>query len=345
MPAVPYKLLRPLLFAMAPETAHRLAITALRATAGSAPPPAVLSKTVMGLSFTNPLGLAAGFDKNADAADAAAALGFGFVESGAITPLAQPGNPHPRIFRLPQAQALINRMGFNNCGMVAAARHLRDRRKNYILGINLGKNATTPLVAAAADYNSCMQTLYDCGDFFTINISSPNTPGLQKLQTPDMLQKLLAAVVQQRNKLADNTGRRAPLAVKLSPDLSGAELDAAAMTIAAAGIDGVIACNTTNARPPAVANLPHAAESGGLSGAPLAPQSLAVVRRLRQILPASTAIIGVGGIMNGDDARARMEAGADLLQLYTGLIYHGPGLPRWILSALQKQPPRPATGV
>ncbi|MGI9307439.1 MAG: quinone-dependent dihydroorotate dehydrogenase [Gammaproteobacteria bacterium] len=339
MPGAQYKLLRPLLFALPPEAAHQAALAALRLRAALRPllPPPALPVAAMGLQFPNPLGLAAGFDKNADSVDALSALGFGFIETGAITPQPQAGNPQPRIFRLPQAGALINRMGFNNCGMAAAARHLANRRnRNIIVGVNLGKNAATPLSDAAGDYCQLLRALYSGGDFFTLNISSPNTAGLRELEKPDLLQNLLSAVVRERDSLARQHGRRAPLAVKLSPDMDAESLAAAAEIIAAENIDGVIACNTTQERPPEIAALPAASEKGGLSGAPLTARALAMLRDLRKILPAKTAIIGAGGIMSGEDARARLDAGADLIQIYTGLIYQGPGFPREILRKLQK---------
>ena len=331
--------MRPLLFALPPETSHRTALAALRLRASFAPPPE-LPATAMGLRFVNPVGLAAGFDKNADSVDALAALGFGFIEVGAITPQPQAGNPRPRIFRLPQAEALINRMGFNNCGMVAAAKNLsRRRRKDIIVGVNLGKNAATPLAEAAADYNKTMETLHQYADFFTVNISSPNTAGLRELQRPEMLKNLLSSVARRRDSLAQKYGRRAPLAVKLSPDLAYESAAAAAEIIATENIDGVIACNTTSQRPPAIAALPAAAETGGLSGAPLLQPALKMMQDLRKLLPAKTALIGVGGIMDGEDARARMDAGASLVQIYTGLIYRGPCLPRQIVRKLQMPSP------
>ena len=334
MPGAPYKLLRPLLFALPPEAAHRAAVSFLRLRESEYAPP-FLPTTAMGLQFPNPLGLAAGFDKNADAAAALASLGFGFIEAGAITPQPQPGNPQPRIFRLPQARALINRMGFNNCGMRAAEENLkRFRARRFILGINLGKNAATPPENAGDDYLRGLEALYASGDFFTVNISSPNTPGLRDLQNPQTLRKLLDSLVRRRDELADANGRRAPLAVKLSPDGSDDDISAAAEAAAAAKIDGVVICNTTLARPPEVAALPHSAESGGLSGAPLAARALRLTRLLRALLPAEIALIGVGGIMSGEDAKARLQAGADLVQIYTGLIYHGPSLPRKILREL-----------
>lgn len=336
MPGAPYKFLRPFLFALPPETAHRAAISALRLCAAEEYTPPQTPTTAMGLQFPNPLGLAAGFDKDADAAPALASLGFGFIESGAITPLPQAGNVSPRVFRLPSARALINRMGFNNCGMIAAEKNLRRcRNRRFILGINLGKNAATPPQKANEDYARVLETLYESGDFFTVNVSSPNTPGLRDLQTPQTLRKLLDSIVRRRDELAEKHGRRAPLAVKLSPDISDSELSAIAEEIVAAKMDGVIACNTTTSRPPEIAALPRAKESGGLSGAPLTSRALEMTRRLRALLPEKTAIIGVGGIMSGEDAQERIRAGANLVQIYTGLIYQGPTLPRQILHTLR----------
>ena len=334
MPGAPYKFLRPLLFALPPETAHCAALSALRLCADDSAPPA-LPVSAMGLQFPNPLGLAAGMDKNADSAAALASLGFGFVESGAITPLPQAGNPPPRLFRLPPANALINRMGFNNCGAARAKTNLnRIRHRRFILGINLGKNAATPPERAGEDYLFGLETLYDCGDFFTVNISSPNTPGLRDMQSPMLLRPLLDSIVRRRNELADKYGKRAPLAVKLSPDIKDDALSAVAETIAKADIDGVIAANTTLARPAEMAAMQNAGETGGLSGAPLAARALQMTRRLRTLLPPQIAIIGVGGVMNGADAKERLQAGANLVQIYTGLIYHGPSLPRQILRVI-----------
>ena len=288
----------------------------------------------MGLHFANPLGLAAGFDKNASHIDALGGLGFGFVEVGAVTPRPQAGNAKPRVFRLPTQRALINRMGFNNAGAAAAAVALRRRQYAGVVGVNLGKNAQTAEANAAADYCEALETLYDFGDFFTINVSSPNTPGLQNLQHGERLKALLAAVVAKRDSLAARRGKRAPIAVKLSPDLSDRELQEAAATVANGGGDGVVACNTTQERPPAVAASQHGKEAGGLSGLPLAERALRAVEVLRAALPAGFAIVGVGGIFGADDAKRRLAAGADLLQIYTGLVYEGPGLPRRIISAL-----------
>ena len=288
----------------------------------------------MGLEFPNRLGLAAGFDKNGGDVDALATMGFGFIEIGAITPRPQPGNAPPRLFRLPQAQALINRMGFNNCGASRAVKNLVSRRYRGVLGINLGKNAATPLSEAAGDYEECLGQLYDSGDFFTINISSPNTAGLRDFQQGENLRALLQQVLKKRDELAKIHNRRAPVAVKISPDLSDEEIHTVADTATKCGIDGVIACNTTNARPPSVSGLRHAAEEGGLSGKPLAARATAVIKILRSGLPNDIAIIGVGGIQSVSDAQEKLQAGAQLLQIYTGLIYQGPGLAMKIIKAL-----------
>ena len=336
---IPNNCLHRLLLALPPEAAHHAALSALRTIARrrSTPliPPMVCSRTVMGLPFANPLGLAAGFDKNADSADGLAQLGFGFIESGAITPQPQSGNPPPRLYRLPQQQALINRMGFNNCGMRAAAQHLSSRRGGYILGINLGKNAQTELSNAADDYMQCMDALYLHADFFTINISSPNTVGLRDLQSPAALSELLNRIIRHRDALAKTHNKKMPMVVKLSPDLSDVALAEAANVIADNNMDGVIACNTTLARPPNIRKLPASHQIGGLSGAPLRQQSLHVLETLRKTLPDNIALIASGGVMHGDDVRERLSAGASLVQLYTGLIYGGPLLPRRILSHLQ----------
>ena len=339
MPAAPSSVIRHLLFALPPETAHQLALTALQARAlcSHAQPPTVMPRQVMGLNFPNPLGLAAGFDKDGAYTDALTTLGFGFLEVGAITPQPQAGTAKPRIFRLPTASALINRMGFNNCGAKKAAGHLRQRRQASIIGINIGKNANTPPRQAADDYAQCLQMLYDVGDFFTVNVSSPNTPGLRDLQEKDTLHRLLDAVISKRDNLAAAYGQRKPIAVKLSADLDDDALAAAAEAIAAAGADGVIAVNTTTTRPPFLQHLPAAKESGGLSGRPLAARATAMLRALRQLLPKETALIGVGGIFSGADAHEKLSAGADLVQIYTGLIYEGPALPRRILAYLQNQ--------
>lgn len=334
MPGELYKLLRPLLFTLPPEAAHNAAISALRMMHPTPVPPPRHPVSAMGLEFPNPLGLAAGLDKNADASDALASLGFGFIESGAITPEPQSGNPPPRIFRLPEAHAIINRMGFNNCGMQQADRNLSMRSRNYVLGINLGKNSHTPAEEAARDYMQGLQTLYARGDFFTVNVSSPNTPGLRNLQSPDVLKQLLRSVIECRDQLAKQHNRCAPLAVKFSPDLSDEELKESAKVAVSAGADGIIACNTTTTRPPEVASSPYAKETGGLSGKPLANRSLQMTKLLRELLPPQVALISTGGICSAEDAQTRLCAGATLVQIYTALIYQGPTLPRQILRGL-----------
>jgi dihydroorotate dehydrogenase len=333
-----YPLARSLLFALDAEQAHRLTLASLRvghrlgllghvAVAQSAPPVAL-----MGLSFANRIGLAAGFDKNATCVDAMGALGFGFVEVGTLTPRPQTGNPRPRIFRLPQARAVINHMGFPNAGVAAAVTRLRRRRYTGVCGVNIGKNAATPLAQATSDYVTGLQTVYDCADYVSINISSPNTQGLRDLQQGEHLRPLLQALLETRAQLAQRVGWRVPLLVKLSPDLSATELATTAQVIRELELDGVIATNTTLDRAP-VAGLPQAQLPGGLSGEPLRERSAAVVRRLRELLGPDMPLIGVGGISSAADAAAMLAAGADLVQVYTGLIYRGPGLVRELVAA------------
>lgn len=343
-----YSLVRPLLFTLPPEKAHCAAMAALHlrahltlaASGGVLPPPPTAAPTqCMGLHFPNPVGLAAGFDKNAAHTDALSTLGFGFLEVGGVTPLPQPGTPPPRLFRLPRAQALINRMGFNNAGAQAVAANLRARRTRTPLGVNIGKNAATPPSAAADDYARCLRALYPHGDFFVLNISSPNTAGLRDLQQKDALAALLAATTRVRDRLATEHGKRAPLAIKLAPDLSDDALLAAAATAAQAGIDGIVAVNTTTQRPPELAADPASREPGGLSGRPLAARATAVIRLLRAALPAHMAVIGVGGIDSPTAAAEKLAAGATLVQLYTGLIYQGAALPARIIAHLRTHPP------
>ena len=315
------------LHCLPPESAHDAAVAALearRALCGVRQPPRVCATTAMGLEFPNPVGLAAGFDKNAAHVDALAALGFGFIEVGGITPLPQPGNPRPRIFRLPQAGALVNRMGFNNCGAKQAAENLSRREWRGVVGINLGKNAQTPLENAADDYCATLETLRARGDFFTVNVSSPNTAGLRELQSGEHLKKLLRTISQKRDSLRESVGRRIPLAVKLSPDLNDDELRAALEVAAAEGMDGAIVGNTTTTRPPEVSGLPGADEDGGLSGRPLFSRTTEMLRTAREVVPESFALIGTGGIFTASDARKKFRAGANLVQTYTGLIYEGP---------------------
>lgn len=336
MSLLPYALARPLLFQMDPERAHELTLDALARTQRT--PLACLygearvedPYTVAGLTFPNRIGLAAGLDKNGRCIDGLAALGFGFIEVGTVTPRPQPGNPKPRMFRLPQAQALINRLGFNNDGLeafIANVQRARFRNEGGILGLNIGKNASTPIERAADDYLMGLDGVYPYADYVTVNISSPNTQNLRSLQSDAALDALLGAIAQRREALADQHGRRVPLFVKIAPDLDDAQVEVIAHTLRRHGIDGVVATNTTVARN-AVQHLPHGQETGGLSGRPVFEASNRVIRRLRQALGAGYPIIGVGGVMSGADARAKIEAGADLVQIYTGLIYQGPALVR-----------------
>ena len=333
-----YALARALLFALDAEAAHQVTLTGLRVAhrlgvlgvlAADQPAQPV---ELMGLSFANRIGLAAGFDKNAACVDAMGALGFGFVEVGTLTPQGQPGNPKPRVFRLPKARAVINRMGFPNAGVAAAIGHLRTRRYTGVCGVNIGKNAATPLEEATFDYVTALQAVYEYADYVTINISSPNTQGLRQLQEGEQLRPLLQALLATRAELAQRIGWQVPLLVKLSPDLSSDELAATAQVIRELGLDGVIATNTTLDRA-AVAGLRHAQRPGGLSGEPLRERSLAVIGQLRRLLGADMPLIGVGGISSAADAAAMFAAGADLIQVYTGLIYRGPGLVRELVAA------------
>ena len=336
-----YSLARPLLFSLDPEKAHDLALTALRFAASAGltrllPQPAPDPRTVMGLTFPNPVGLAAGLDKDGAYIDGLAALGFGFIEIGTVTPRAQPGNPKPRMFRLPEGQALINRMGFNNGGVDAFVRNVQASRfyqeRQGILGLNIGKNADTPIERATDDYLHCLDKVYPYAAYVTVNISSPNTKNLRQLQEASELDALLSSLKQAQSRLADTHGRYVPLVLKIAPDLDNEQIDTIARALLRHRIDGVIASNTTITRD-AVKGLAHADESGGLSGAPVRDLSTRVIRALHQTFRGEIPIIGVGGILNGSDAREKMTAGASLLQLYTGLIYRGPTLIRECTSA------------
>ena len=339
-----YGLARPLLFALDAEQAHGLTLAGLRVShrlgllglAGAAPP--VQPVELMGLTFANRVGLAAGFDKNGTCIDAMGALGFGFVEVGTLTPRGQEGNPRPRVFRLPKARAVINRMGFPNEGVEAAAVRLRRRRYTGVCGVNIGKNATTPLEQATGDYVTALKAVYEYADYVTINISSPNTPGLRQLQAGQQLRPLLQALLDTRADLAERVGWQVPLVVKLSPDLAADELAATAQVIRELSLDGVIATNTTLDRT-RVAGLPQADRPGGLSGAPLRERSAAVVRELRALLGPDMPLIGVGGISSAADATAMLAAGADLIQVYTGLVYRGPALVRELVAATRHNRP------
>jgi dihydroorotate dehydrogenase len=334
MALVPYALTRPFLFGLDPEQAHDLTLGALARVQHTPLVYAVARRriddpvTLAGLTFPNRIGLAAGLDKNGRCIDGFAAMGFGFIEVGTVTPKAQPGNPKPRMFRLPQADALINRLGFNNDGLeafVANVQRARFRGEGGILGLNIGKNAATPIERAVDDYLICLDGVYPHADYVTVNISSPNTQNLRALQGDAALDALLAAVQERRAALAAQHGRRVPVFVKIAPDLDAAQVAMIAATLKRHAIDGVIATNTTIARD-AVKHLPHGEEAGGLSGRPLFEASNRVIAQLRAALGAGYPIIGVGGVMSGADAQAKIAAGADLVQFYTGLIYRGPDL-------------------
>lgn len=343
MPLLPYALPRAILFSMEPEKAHELTLDLL-ARCQNTPLACLYASafvedpcTVAGLRFPNRVGLAAGLDKNARCIDALGAMGFGFVEVGTVTPLAQPGNARPRLFRIPERHALINRLGFNNDGLDAFIRNVRQstfRAKGRLLGLNIGKNAATPIEDATSDYLKGLRAVYAHADYVTINISSPNTRNLRDLQGDAALDALLGQLSQERGRLAAIHGRSVPLFVKIAPDVDQAQLDVIAATLRRHGTGadgqannawGVIATNTTLSRA-AVQGLPHAEQAGGLSGAPVLEASNAVIRQLRQQLGTSFPIIGVGGILSAEDAVGKIEAGADVVQIYTGLIYKGPAL-------------------
>jgi dihydroorotate dehydrogenase len=324
-----WQLARPLLFRLDPETAHGITLDLLDAFApllGRAAA-SVTPVRVMGLDFPNRVGLAAGLDKNGAHIDALARLGFGFLEVGTVTPRPQPGNPRPRMFRLPQAQAVINRMGFNNLGVDRLVRNVESARYRGILGINIGKNFDTPIERAACDYLACMRKVYPLASYLTVNISSPNTKNLRRLQDTDELDRLLAALKAEQSKLAEQHRRYVPVALKIAPDLVPEQVRSIAQLLRTHRIDAVIATNTTVSRE-GVEGLPHAEESGGLSGAPLKARSTQVVRQLAEQLGGELPIIGVGGIMQAADAEDKLAAGASLVQLYTGLVYAGPRLVR-----------------
>ena len=336
MSLIPYALVRPILFAMDPEAAHDFTMNTLAKGQGtplqlgwSAP---LVSDpiTLAGLQFPNRVGMAAGLDKNARCIDALAAMGFGFVEVGTVTPKGQPGNPKPRMFRIPQVKGLINRLGFNNDGLDAFIANVkkstvRAQGKPMLLGLNIGKNAATPIEEATNDYLICLEGVYPHADYVTVNISSPNTKNLRALQSDEALDALLSAIATKREALTAAQGRRVPIFVKIAPDLDEEQVKVIAATLQRHGMDGVIATNTTLNRE-AVQGMPHADEAGGLSGAPAFEASNRVIAQLRAALGAGYPIIGVGGIMSGEDAAAKIRAGADVVQIYSGLIYAGPGL-------------------
>jgi dihydroorotate dehydrogenase len=356
MSLLPYALARPVLFGMDPEAAHERTLETL-ARVQNTPLTCLYGErrvndpaTVAGLRFPNRVGLAAGLDKNARCIDGLAAMGFGFIEVGTVTPLGQPGNPKPRMFRLPKARALINRLGFNNDGLEAFIAHVQQARcrrepaaDGIRLGLNIGKNASTPIERATDDYLTCLDGVYPHADYVTVNISSPNTQNLRSLQSDQALDALLGAVAERREQLAQRSGRRIPVFLKIAPDLDEAQVGLIAATLLRYGADssgqpddslGVIATNTTLSRE-AVKGLPHAEETGGLSGTPVLEASNRVIRALRQALRPAFPIIGVGGVLSGADAVSKIKAGADLVQIYTGLIYRGPSLVREAAEAVK----------
>lgn len=334
-----FEIARPLLFLLEAEAAHGLTLPSFRLAHRlglSGLPGKVLAGArvkAMGLHFPNAVGLAAGFDKNAEYIELFAAFGFGFLEVGTVTPRPQPGNPRPRLFRIVEAQAIINRMGFNNCGVEQFVRNVRAARFDGILGINIGKNFDTPIERAADDYLACMREVYPFATYIAVNVSSPNTKDLRQLQGRGELEGLLAALDREGRSLARKHKRRVPVAVKIAPDLDDDAIDAVAGRLTAHDVDAVIATNTTVSRV-GVEGLRHANETGGLSGAPLRARSTAVVRKLAAALKGAIPIIGVGGILSGADAREKVDAGASLVQLYSGLIYRGPALVRETVQAL-----------
>jgi dihydroorotate dehydrogenase len=326
-----YRYARPFLFQLDAESAHRSAMCALEvahrlgADSAIAGPAVVSPRRVMGLEFRNPVGLAAGLDKNGAHIDALAGLGFGFLEIGTVTPRAQPGNPRPRMFRIPQVRAIINRMGFNNYGVERLLANVAQARYRGILGINIGKNFDTPIERAAEDYLHCMRRVYGAASYIAVNISSPNTSNLRQLQQADQLDGLLAALTEEGRALARQHGKTVPLAVKIAPDLNDDEVRGMSELFLKHGVNAVIATNTTVSRQ-GVEGLPNASETGGLSGAPLKTRANDMVRLLAQSLGGRIPIIGVGGIFSAEDARERLKAGASLVQIYSGLIYEGPQL-------------------
>ena len=340
-----YALARPLLFSLDPEKAHNLTLPALRRAAamgltGFVKKPKPDPRTVMGITFPNPVGLAAGLDKDGAYIDGLAALGFGSIEIGTVTPRAQPGNPKPRMFRLPAAQGIINRMGFNNGGVDAFIANVQSSRfyqeRQGVLGLNIGKNADTPIEKAADDYVACLRKVYPYASYVTVNISSPNTKNLRQLQGASELDALLSQLKEEQSRLADKYGHYVPLALKIAPDVDGDQIRNIGGALVRHGIDGVIATNTTLNRRD-VEGMRHANEQGGLSGAPVFDLSNIVIRALKAEVGDAVPIIGVGGILSGRDAKAKIDAGAKLVQLYSGLIYRGPALVRECADALRAQ--------
>jgi len=328
----------PVLLRLNPELAHDLGLTGLRLLRHLWPAtqfPAGLSRSCLGLKFAHPLGLAAGFDKNGDYVDALGALGFSHIELGTVTPRPQPGNPKPRMFRIPGTTALVNRMGFNNKGVDHLVARLRQCGYQGIRGVSIGKNADTPIEDAAADYVTCLQKVYRHADYVAVNVSSPNTPRLRELQDRDGLERILGSLLRTRAELAERHEKLVPLLVKVAPDLDSGQVSLLAANLRSLGVDGVIATNTSSSLTPG-SDWP-AGQRGGLSGAPLHSRSLAVISQLRAELGASFPIIGVGGIVSADHALATLRAGASLIQIYTGFAYRGPLLLQEIVGALLRQ--------
>ena len=335
-----YSLARPFLFCLDAEKAHDLGLAALEAAYRTglnpllASRPAPLPTRVFGIDFPNPVGLAAGLDKNAAHIDALAALGFGFIEVGTVTPRPQPGNPKPRMFRLPEHEAVINRLDFNNGGVDALLRNVEKAKFSGVLGINIGKNKDTPNERAVDDYLHCLDRVYARASYVTVNISSPNTQGLRDLQEEEALKRFLGRLRERQELLAAEHGKRTPMLLKIAPDLREEAMDAIAEVVLAAGMDGLICTNTTVARD-AVAGDRHAGEAGGLSGRPVFARSTAVLRGMAQRLGGKLPLVGVGGILDGSDAVAKIAAGASLVQCYTGLVYRGPALVGACVEALR----------
>ncbi|MDT8397916.1 MAG: quinone-dependent dihydroorotate dehydrogenase [Pseudomonadales bacterium] len=336
-----YRFIRFFLFLLPEEFSHHLSLEALKWLHRCKlswllrPKSERLPVSLFGLNFPNPVGLAAGLDKNGDYLDALGALGFGFVEIGTVTPKPQPGNPKPRLFRLPEHEAIINRMGFNNKGLDYVVERLKSRHYRGIVGVNIGKNYATPVTAALSDYLLCLRGVYAHADYVVINLSSPNTPGLRSLQFGESLHELLAALKKEQADLQEHYRKYVPLLVKISPDLEPADIEQIAAAFLLHGIDGVIATNTTIARGEALQGTAKGREAGGLSGAPLTAQATWVLTQLKRALAGKIPVIGVGGIMDGASGLAKLQAGATLLQIYTGFIYHGPALIAAIVEQLQ----------
>lgn len=346
-----YPLARPFLFGLDAERAHGVGLAALEAAYRSGLNPLLSRRPTpfptraFGLAFPNPVGLAAGLDKNGAHVDALLALGFGFIEVGTVTPRAQEGNPKPRMFRLADSQAVINRLGFNNDGVDALVRNVSRarRRGDGLLGINIGRNKDTPNESAERDYLVCLEKVYPLADYVTVNISSPNTAGLRELQEEQALRRLVGTLREAQERLGAQHGKRVPMLVKVAPDLTDDDIDACARVLGDLQVDGVVATNTTVSRL-SVQEHRHARESGGLSGAPLMDKSTAVLRMLRTRLPESIPLVGVGGILGGADAAKKMAAGASLVQFYTGLIYRGPAIIDECVDAIRRRKEWPSRG-